>query len=68
MVILDRETGRFLGCAGLHELEAARPELGVWLKKSAHGNGFGREGEIVTSGDEFDAVNARKLCPVRFIR
>ena len=43
MAILDRVTGQFLGIVGLHELESARPELGVWLKKSAHGNHFGFE-------------------------
>lgn len=43
MVILDKAMGQFLGCAGLHELGSARPELGVWLKESAHGNRFGFE-------------------------
>ena len=43
MAILDRVTGQFLGCAGLHGLSAVRPEFGVWLKKSAHGNHFGFE-------------------------
>lgn len=42
-VILDGATGEFLGCAGLHELGSPRPELGVWLKKSAHGSRFGFE-------------------------
>ena len=37
----DRE---FLGCCGLHLTQGARtPELGVWLKQAAHGNGYGRE-------------------------
>ena len=43
MVILDKATGQFLGCAGLHELESARPELGVWLKMPAHGSDLGFE-------------------------
>lgn len=43
LVILDRETQEFLGCAGLHEVDGDHPEMGVWLKKSAHGKGFGRE-------------------------
>jgi RimJ/RimL family protein N-acetyltransferase len=34
----------FLGCCGLHGEESVRiPELGIWLKKSAHGRGYGRE-------------------------
>lgn len=43
MAVLDGETGEFLGCTGLHELGAASPELGVWLKTSAHGNHYGYE-------------------------
>ena len=43
MVILKKETGEFLGCAGIHELNTPRPELGIWLKQSAHGNGYGLE-------------------------
>ena len=38
------KAGEFLGCCGLHGGENVRtPELGIWLKKSAHGNGYGRE-------------------------
>ena len=35
LVILDKDTGEFLGCAGLHEILTRTPELGIWLKKSA---------------------------------
>lgn len=38
-----RETNEFLGCAGLHQINTKHPELGVWIKKSAHGNKYGRE-------------------------
>lgn len=42
-VIVDTE-GQFLGCAGLHARESSRtPELGIWIKKSAHGSALGRE-------------------------
>ncbi len=42
--ILHRETGEFLGCCGLHAREMDRaPELGIWVKKGAHGNHYGRE-------------------------
>ena len=34
----------FLGCAGLHGRESSEtPELGIWIKKSAHGRRLGRE-------------------------
>lgn len=42
VVILDKETHEFLGCAGLHNLGKA-PRLGIWLKKAAHGNKYGLE-------------------------
>ncbi|NJR74492.1 MAG: GNAT family N-acetyltransferase, partial [Scytonema sp. CRU_2_7] len=32
-----------LGCAGIHELYSKNPVLGIWLKKSAHGQGYGLE-------------------------
>ncbi len=34
----------FLGLCGLHlAAQFPEPELGIWLKKSAHGNGYGLE-------------------------
>lgn len=42
-VILLRSSGDFLGCVGLHEMNTKTPEFGIWLKKSAHGNRYGRE-------------------------
>ena len=42
--IASRATGEFLGNCGLHGQDKPRtPELGIWLKKNAHGNGYGRE-------------------------
>jgi [ribosomal protein S5]-alanine N-acetyltransferase len=42
--ILSKQTAEFLGCCGLHGKDNARtPELGIWLKQSAHGHGYGRE-------------------------
>jgi RimJ/RimL family protein N-acetyltransferase len=32
-----------LGLASLEDADAASPEVGLWLKESAHGQGFGRE-------------------------
>ncbi len=44
LAILAKDTDEFLGCCGLHGRENPRePELGIWLKKAAHGRGFGRE-------------------------
>jgi [ribosomal protein S5]-alanine N-acetyltransferase len=48
LAIISKPEGEFLGCCGLHGEEKVRtPELGIWIKKSAHGNGYGREA-IVT--------------------
>lgn len=41
-VICRRSGAEFLGVCGLHG-RAALPELGIWLKKSAHGQGYGFE-------------------------
>ncbi len=43
MVVLDRESKDFLGCAGLHNIHTETPEFGIWLKMDAHGHGYGRE-------------------------
>lgn len=43
VVILDKETGEFLGCSGLHKLKSRTPEIGIWLKKTAHGKKLGLE-------------------------
>lgn len=41
--VLDRESGRFLGCAGVHEIDAPAPELGIWIAVEEQGAGRGRE-------------------------
>lgn len=43
LVILNRQSNEFLGCCGLHNLDRSEPEIGIWIKKDAHGNGFGLE-------------------------
>jgi len=46
-VIVDKKSGEFLGCCGLHgHGNPVTPELGIWLKISAHGNGYGKEAII----------------------
>lgn len=47
LVIIKKDTHEFLGCTGIHNINAKapdlHPELGIWLKKSAHGNRYGIE-------------------------
>lgn len=43
LAITNKDTGEFLGCAGIHQIDTRTPELGIWLKKEAHGNGYGKE-------------------------
>ena len=38
-----KESGEFLGLCGIHNIPSGSPELGIWTKKSAHGNGYGFE-------------------------
>lgn len=42
LVVLAQDSHEFLGCAGLHNLQE-NPQLGIWLKKSAHGKKYGLE-------------------------
>ncbi|MFN2139024.1 MAG: GNAT family N-acetyltransferase [Candidatus Promineifilaceae bacterium] len=43
-VIVDKASGEFLGCCGLHGHGCpTTPELGIWLKEVAHGRRYGRE-------------------------
>jgi ribosomal-protein-alanine N-acetyltransferase len=43
-VILKKESGEFLGCCGIHAGKDSRvPHVGLWIKKGAHGHGYGRE-------------------------
>ncbi|MFH1315500.1 MAG: GNAT family N-acetyltransferase [Candidatus Uhrbacteria bacterium] len=46
IVILDKDNKNFLGCGGLHHIDSKTPELGIWIKKSAHGHGYGKEAMI----------------------
>jgi [ribosomal protein S5]-alanine N-acetyltransferase len=57
VAITERYSGEFLGCCGIHTrtLNPRTPELGIWLKKSAHGNRYGREAiaRLVAWANEF---------------
>lgn len=43
IVVTKKDSGEFLGCGGLHHIDTPTPELGIWIKKSAHGHEFGKE-------------------------
>jgi RimJ/RimL family protein N-acetyltransferase len=36
-------TSEFLGMAGLHGVGRTETEVGIWIKETAHGSGYGRE-------------------------
>jgi RimJ/RimL family protein N-acetyltransferase len=38
-----KDTGEYIGNGGLSDIKTKTPELGVWIKKSAHGHKYGRE-------------------------
>ena len=42
-VVLLKETGEFLGRFVLENLDQKNPEMGGWLKPSAHGHHYGQE-------------------------
>lgn len=41
MVILDGS--EFIGVCGIHDIKADNPRMGLWLKKTAHCKGYGKE-------------------------
>lgn len=43
ITILDKNTKEFLGGSGLHHLNTRVLELGIWIKKDAHGRKYGWE-------------------------
>jgi RimJ/RimL family protein N-acetyltransferase len=43
VVILNKNTGEFLGHGGINHLDSDTPELGIWIKKAAHGHKYGVE-------------------------
>ncbi|MEH1816683.1 MAG: GNAT family N-acetyltransferase [Nostoc sp.] len=43
LVILKKDGLEFLGICEVGAIDTQTPELGIWLNKSAHGHGFGRE-------------------------
>ena len=43
LVITKRANSEFLGVCAIHQLNTDTPTLGIWIKTSAHGHGYGRE-------------------------
>ncbi len=42
--VCDKNSGEFLGCCGLHKMkDEVAPEVGIWIKTTAHGKGYGLE-------------------------
>ncbi|MVX36859.1 GNAT family N-acetyltransferase [Myroides sp. LoEW2-1] len=43
LVASNKETGEFIGCCGLHDINDESISLGIWLKEAAFGKGYGTE-------------------------
>ncbi len=43
ITVVDKTTEEFIGCGGLHKIKTDKPELGIWIKKSAQRRGYGKE-------------------------
>jgi RimJ/RimL family protein N-acetyltransferase len=59
--VLLNQTGEFLGQCGLHHLERDTPELGIWIKKPAHGHAYGREAVTALAHWAFENLRVRYL-------
>lgn len=59
----DRQTGRFLGGSGLHQIKWAVPafEVGFWLRKSAQGQGYISESTTAIARFAFSFLGAKRL-------
>jgi RimJ/RimL family protein N-acetyltransferase len=43
LTLLDKDSEEFIGRASLLEVDTETPEIGIWIKKSAHRKGYARE-------------------------
>ncbi|MBD2294503.1 GNAT family N-acetyltransferase [Anabaena sphaerica FACHB-251] len=43
VVVLKKDSQEFLGCSGIYKVNSKYPQTGIWLKKSAFGQGYGTE-------------------------
>ncbi|MEA3273396.1 MAG: GNAT family N-acetyltransferase [Patescibacteria group bacterium] len=60
-VILNKTTKEYLGGAGIHKINTEIPELGIWIKKSAHGNAYGKEAIIALKKWADDNLNYKYI-------
>ena len=61
LVLENAQTNEFYGCFGLHHVDRTTPEFGLWLKKGAHGHGYGRKSihmlyDFATRNFDFDFI------------
>jgi RimJ/RimL family protein N-acetyltransferase len=63
MGICERLTGRLLGGTGLHRIhwEGRRFEIGYWLRTSAEGHGYMREGVKLLTMLAFETLQAQRV-------
>jgi RimJ/RimL family protein N-acetyltransferase len=50
VAVMRAETNEILGVAALHGIACPMPELGIWIKETAQGQGFGREAVAALKG------------------
>jgi len=43
LIAVDKDTKEFIGCCGIHDINPESISLGIWLKESAFGKGYGQE-------------------------
>ena len=43
VAIVDKVSDEYIGNCGVHSLQASVPSVGLWIKASAQGKGYGRE-------------------------
>lgn len=53
--IIKKESNEFLGVCGLHNIDSKAVEIGLWLKVSVHGLGYGTE--VVKALINFAEIN-----------
>jgi [ribosomal protein S5]-alanine N-acetyltransferase len=46
LAILDKSNREYLGNVGLTNIKTKTPEMGIWIKKGAHGKKIGREAAV----------------------
>ena len=55
-VVRRRDTSECLGIASVQDADGPAPEIGIWLKETAHGNGYGGEVVGTRSIPKFESV------------